>query len=727
MCLTVRTAIFSLLVFFVSMSQCIAAPRVIRVDLGAAVNVDTYAVVFDNDKSGNGIWINPGSTSGTSVSAIDPPASSDPPSITPAAADMFGDSSGYGQMLFSVSAVSPQILTELSNLTVNCPTNANSTVFSGTTGPVNKVNVDANRAIPSGTTVTFTVDMNGEPPHLVSVLGGSIPTVTYNSGTSILTVSTTTTGTTNEAGEAFQSIAGLMIFTNTTTFGNDPLRIIGQTNHWPGDIFSLLPGFDSNAATSNIGGTSGTTTAKCGLTVYGPSGEQRDINIFFPDASVSSIFGSGATIASLAAYVNSTEDTSATITTGQNNFGVTGTLAQFNFTFASPKDGSVGIETTNPTVTATSPSDGDTNVALNSTVNVTFSEDMDQSTITTSTFSLSGGGSPVAGSVSTTSTTATFTPSANLQDNTTYTVTLTTGVKDLAGNALSGTCTWSFSTGGTVDTTAPTVSSVSPSNGAVTVGVDSSISVTFSESMRSSTINTNTFTLTYSGGTVSGTVTYSGKTATFTPSGNLAFDTQYTATITTGVKDEAGNPLGSNYSWVFTTDKDSDGDGVGDNIDVVPSDNTKASPESSTGTGKITVDVGINTRGTLSGVRAVSDTASEINQAGKPSGYTFTHGLVDFNINDLLNGEKVRVKLTYPSEIKWGSKLYKVGSDGFTEVDCNIVGNSVYYTVTDGGDNDADNTENGSIDDPVGIAEPDEDVPQSTESIGGCFLDSLLR
>jgi hypothetical protein len=54
---------------------------------------------------------------------------------------------------------------------------------------------------------------------------------------------------------------------------------------------------------------------------------------------------------------------------------------------------------------------------------------------------------------------------------------------------------------------------------------------------------------------VTGTVTYDAptKTATLTPSANLASSTTYTATITIGVEDAAGNPLASNYTWSFTT------------------------------------------------------------------------------------------------------------------------------------------------------------------------------
>ena len=46
-------------------------------------------------------------------------------------------------------------------------------------------------------------------------------------------------------------------------------------------------------------------------------------------------------------------------------------------------------------------------------------------------------------------------------------------------------------------------------------------------------------------------MTYAGVTATFTPTVSLTPNTIYTATITTGVKDPAGNALATNYSWSF--------------------------------------------------------------------------------------------------------------------------------------------------------------------------------
>ncbi|MEK7786924.1 MAG: Ig-like domain-containing protein, partial [Chloroflexota bacterium] len=105
-----------------------------------------------------------------------------------------------------------------------------------------------------------------------------------------------------------------------------------------------------------------------------------------------------------------------------------------------------------------------------------------------------------------------------------------------------------------VDTTLPSVVSTSPVINETDVSIDktvTAITATFSECMDATTLNSSTFTL--SGAT--GTVSYdsSTKTATFTPSSNLSYETTYTAAITTGVKDLSGNAMASNYTWSFTT------------------------------------------------------------------------------------------------------------------------------------------------------------------------------
>jgi hypothetical protein len=99
----------------------------------------------------------------------------------------------------------------------------------------------------------------------------------------------------------------------------------------------------------------------------------------------------------------------------------------------------------------------------------------------------------------------------------------------------------------------PVVHGTTPYGGAKNVAVDSTVTATFSEAMDPATISISTFTLSGPGGAVAGTVSYSGLTATFTPSAALEHAKTYTATVTTGAKDLDGNPMQADYTWDFTT------------------------------------------------------------------------------------------------------------------------------------------------------------------------------
>ncbi|MBI4239069.1 MAG: Ig-like domain-containing protein [Deltaproteobacteria bacterium] len=211
-----------------------------------------------------------------------------------------------------------------------------------------------------------------------------------------------------------------------------------------------------------------------------------------------------------------------------------------------------------PSVTGTSPVDGATAVMLNSSATVTFSETMDGSSITASTFKLTdGSGAVVNGTITIgdDATTAILMPTTLLTASTTYTGTVTTGVTDTGGTPPSAPYTWSFTTGTEVDTKVPSIASTSPVNGATRVAVNAQMTATFSEAMDSSTVTTSSFTVrpTAGGAAVSAAVDYSGTTATLTPTGNLSYSTSYTATISTAVKDTAGNALTAAASWELTT------------------------------------------------------------------------------------------------------------------------------------------------------------------------------
>jgi hypothetical protein len=189
-------------------------------------------------------------------------------------------------------------------------------------------------------------------------------------------------------------------------------------------------------------------------------------------------------------------------------------------------------------------------VPVGQVLDATFSEAMNPATIGATTFTVTGpGGIAVNGAVTYSGLVATFTPATILANSTVYTATITTGAQDLAGQPLVSNYVWTFTT----ITPAPAVTAVVPANAATSVPIAQVLSATFSEAMNPSTLNAATFTVTVGGVTVPGAISYSGLVATFTPTASLAYSTTYTATITTGAEDLAGQPLAANYVWTFTT------------------------------------------------------------------------------------------------------------------------------------------------------------------------------
>ncbi|MBP1772227.1 MAG: hypothetical protein H6P99_1390 [Holophagaceae bacterium] len=110
-----------------------------------------------------------------------------------------------------------------------------------------------------------------------------------------------------------------------------------------------------------------------------------------------------------------------------------------------------------PTLILTSPAHLAIGSPINSSINATFSEAMDLSSLTTATFTLQPSGPPLGGVVAglivydALTRIVTLTPTAPLSANTQYTATIN-GAKDLAGNGLVpglATNPWTFTTGTT--------------------------------------------------------------------------------------------------------------------------------------------------------------------------------------------------------------------------------------------------------------------------------------
>jgi hypothetical protein len=259
----------------------------------------------------------------------------------------------------------------------------------------------------------------------------------------------------------------------------------------------------------------------------------------------------------------------ATLTTGvQDSMGIA-LAANYVWSFMTM----VLPDTTRPTVVSTVPANLAVAVATNTQVSASFSEAMDATSINGNSFTVMNTtlGTAVTGTVSyaAAAMTAVFTPAATLPINTLFTATIASTAKDLAGNRLSGNAapapapsnyTWTFTTGATTDTTAPTVTAFSPADGATNVCLRSVVSATFSEAMDPNTLNDVNFRVTTSGAAVLGTVAYDAPsmTASFTPADPAGFAINKTFSVIlkggpSGIRDLAGNPLAADLNWTFST------------------------------------------------------------------------------------------------------------------------------------------------------------------------------
>ncbi|MCR4316561.1 MAG: Ig-like domain-containing protein [Planctomycetes bacterium] len=225
------------------------------------------------------------------------------------------------------------------------------------------------------------------------------------------------------------------------------------------------------------------------------------------------------------------------------------------------------LDQTPPTVLSVTPANGATNVPTNTTVLVSFSEPMNTTTVSATSFMvLDPSNMPVVGTFtwSNQNKDCTFTPAAGLSPSTTYSINMNSTIADLAGNGLAQTpyissfTTAATATGGGGGTTGGPfqVATVVPANGATNIPVTSTVQVTFSSAAKPSTVTTNTIQVTdASGATVPGTVALdpTNTIATFTPNANFTNNANYNVTVT-GVTDPSGGPLATDpYVSTFTT------------------------------------------------------------------------------------------------------------------------------------------------------------------------------
>ncbi len=262
------------------------------------------------------------------------------------------------------------------------------------------------------------------------------------------------------------------------------------------------------------------------------------------------------------ATLDSNTTYTATITTGATDLTGQTIAPAYPWTFTTGTD----TDMLAPSVVLAVPDIDATDVAIDiGSVDLTFSEPINGITITNASFSVSDFNGAVTGTATYANpetNTARFQFQGGLAYSTTYTVTITTAIEDLAGNAMAFNYSWDFSTVQAPpgpDGIAPRVVSYTPSpDGVQGIPVVNAITATFSEPMVATDFNDATFTVSDSIGLIAGTFFYDpgALTAWFQPDAPLEYNTLYTVWISEHVHDLAGNGMNAEETWTFTSSAD---------------------------------------------------------------------------------------------------------------------------------------------------------------------------
>ncbi|HNI97754.1 MAG TPA: Ig-like domain-containing protein, partial [Leptospiraceae bacterium] len=218
----------------------------------------------------------------------------------------------------------------------------------------------------------------------------------------------------------------------------------------------------------------------------------------------------------------------------------------YTFTFTT----SAVPDTVSPQVISTNPVSGSLNIDVNQNLQVVFSESIDPQSITPSNVTVNDGIQDIPIAFSLNADTLQITASPSLSAFKLHTLTLRSGIRDLAGNTLLFDYSVFFQTN---DLTGPKVVSTFPKKNAFRFVPGNSIQIVFDEDIDDASVSSATVFLKQGAASVPGSLSVSGNTVTFVPSASLNLNTLYTMTAALGIRDISGNSMSADYIFSFTT------------------------------------------------------------------------------------------------------------------------------------------------------------------------------
>ena len=224
-------------------------------------------------------------------------------------------------------------------------------------------------------------------------------------------------------------------------------------------------------------------------------------------------------------------------------------LPEYQLTFTTSSDAEA--DTQAPNMESIEPADEAVDIELDSTIVMTFDEDLDPVSMEGVTVSVTGFTGALAGTLSATGGTITFTPLNPLPGDATINVGIYF-ITDIAGNVRHFGNHFNFATVPATDVTAPHVVAVSPADGSLDILNTESVVVMFNESLDASTVDNNSFLFWSNGALIRPNVFRSTDNRTITLTSTLPIGRLVTLIITDDVRDLSGNKM-LDFTSSFTT------------------------------------------------------------------------------------------------------------------------------------------------------------------------------
>jgi Ice-binding-like/Bacterial Ig-like domain len=322
----------------------------------------------------------------------------------------------------------------------------NNYVWSFTSGALAAPTVIATDPANNATAVVLNKTITANFSEVMNPLTINATTFTLSQGTTIIAGAVTYIGSTASFKPTVNLLPGL-VYTATITTGAKNLAGTALADNYVWTFTTGTAVAPLVISTDPVNNATGVSLNKTVTATFNMVMDPLTINAttFTVKEGATTVLGTVTYSGSTASFNNTVPFTAntvytATITTGAKNVAGTPLANNYVWTFTT------GTNVT-PTVISTDPISNAVNVPLSKIITATFSMPMDPLTINFTTFGVSNGTTPVAGVVTYTGSTASFTPAVPLLNSITYTATITTGARNVAGTPLAANYVWSFSTG----------------------------------------------------------------------------------------------------------------------------------------------------------------------------------------------------------------------------------------------------------------------------------------